>query len=148
VIFQHFGSKAALFATVLRRAAADMSAHLAAAAVRAGSIRRMLEQFLDPAAVRALHEPGAVGALFADATVLVSDEELAEAARAAISEIVDGLVALLVEGRRTGQVRATSSLWRGLVVAVPPQRPTADWRSRQQRPRSRRGWQRSPYPSL
>ena len=63
VIFQNFGSKAALFAAVLERAAAEVRASLDALAAGFGSASGLLAHVLTPSAARAIRpattDPGA-----------------------------------------------------------------------------------------
>src|SRR5215471_9461561 len=68
VIFQNFGSKAALYAAVLDRAAADMRAELRVLAEHYGSVPDLLAHVLSPAPARRPHGPASHrGVLFADA---------------------------------------------------------------------------------
>jgi len=102
VIFQNFGSKAALFAAVLERAAADVQASLDEVAAGFGSASGLLAHVLtgpgherpgqapaDPAAQPAGpgHPGGGYGVLFADAATLAAEPELSEPARTAVRAI-------------------------------------------------------------
>src|SRR5215472_12165806 len=110
VIFQNFGSKAALFAAVLERAAADVQASLDDLAAGFGSASGLLAHVLtglghgrpgqapaDPAAQPAgTGHPGAgYGVLFADAVTLAAEPELSEPSRAAVRAIAAHLAGLI-----------------------------------------------------
>ena len=99
VIFQNFGSKEALYAAVLDRAAHGIRAELHALAGQHGSAAELLAHVLSPAGDSGPHRPGTHGALFADAATLLADPGLTEAAKGAARTLVDHLAGLL---RRTG----------------------------------------------
>jgi AcrR family transcriptional regulator len=120
VIFQNFGSKAALFAAVLERAAADVQASLDDLAAGFGSPSGLLAHVLtglahgrpgeataDPAAQHAgTGYPGAgYGVLFADAATLAAEPELSEPARAAIRAIAAHLADLIQRAQADGDLR-------------------------------------------
>src|SRR5262245_47259281 len=119
VIFQNFGSKAALFAAVLERAAADVQASLDDLAADFGSASGLLAHVLtglghgrpgqvtDPTAQHAGTEhPGAgYGVLFADAATLAAEPELSEPARTAIRAIAAHLAGLIQRAQTDGDVR-------------------------------------------
>jgi AcrR family transcriptional regulator len=125
VIFQNFGSKAALFAAVLERAAADIRASLDAPAPSTpapstpadthASASALLAHVLthpdpthpaaahptpaaahpDPADPAAAHAGAAYGVLFADAITLTSEPELTEPARQAFRAVAAHLADLI-----------------------------------------------------
>jgi AcrR family transcriptional regulator len=115
VIFQNFGSKAALFAAVLDRAATEIRASLDAPAPVLGtpadtraSASALLAHVLthpnpthaaaahpDPADPAAAHAGAAYGVLFADAIMLTSEPELTEAARQAFRAVAAHLADLI-----------------------------------------------------
>ncbi|HEY7431797.1 MAG TPA: helix-turn-helix domain-containing protein [Streptosporangiaceae bacterium] len=120
VIFQNFGSKAALFAAVLERAAADVQASLDDLAAGFGSASGLLAHVLtgpahgrpgqaptDPAAQDAgAGHPGAgYGALFADAAALAAEPELSEPARTAVRAITAHLAGLIQRAQADGDLR-------------------------------------------
>jgi AcrR family transcriptional regulator len=120
VIFQNFGSKAALFAAVLERAAADIQASLDDLAAGFGSVSALLAHVLtgpphgrpgqapaDPAAQdAAAGHPGAgYGALFADAAALAAEPELSEPARTAVRAIAAHLADLIQRAQADGDLR-------------------------------------------
>ncbi len=120
VIFQNFGSKAALFAAVLERAAADVQASLDDLAAGFGSASGLLAHVLtglahqrpgqarpDPAAQHAGsgHAGADYGLLFADAATLATEPELSEPACAAIRAIAAHLASLIQRAQTDGDLR-------------------------------------------
>ena len=118
VIFQNFGSKAALFATVVERAAADAQASLDDLAASFGSasalLAHMLTQFphgdapragTGPGAGHAGHAGAAYGVLFADATALTAEPELTGPARKAVRAVAAHLADLVRRAQADGGVR-------------------------------------------
>ena len=120
VIFQNFGSKAALFAAVVERAAAEVRASLDEEAGGFGSAAGLLAHVLAPAT----HEQGgqatadagarhsdsghvgvAYGVLFADATALAAEPELSESARNAIRAVAAHLADLIERAQAESGVR-------------------------------------------
>jgi AcrR family transcriptional regulator len=120
VIFQNFGSKAALFAAVLERAAAEIRASLDDLAAGFGSASGLLAHVLAGAAhvrpgeiaagshphhERADHTGAAYGVLFADAAALAGEPELAEPARNALGAVAAHLADLIQHAQADGDVR-------------------------------------------
>jgi AcrR family transcriptional regulator len=106
VVFQNFGSKAALYTAVLERAAADMRAGLHELAPRFASVTELLAHVASPEHVHG-HHPGSPGVLYADAATLATTEpELAAAAAGLIRAIADHLAGLLRMGQDRGDIRA------------------------------------------
>jgi len=129
VIFQNFGSKAALFAAVLDRVADDVRASLDAVTGHHESVASLLAHILGPGLdardAAASHGPGAHRTLFADAASLIADPEAGEAA-ARVARVVAGHLADLVRrGQQDGSVRAdvnpSAAAW--LVLSVLSTRP-------------------------
>jgi AcrR family transcriptional regulator len=133
VIFQNFGSKAALFAAVVDRVASDVRAELDRLAERPGSASDLLAHALGPAGHQLLAAPGphpapgphapgahhvpgphahgshalgAHGVLFADAFALIAEPEITEPARRAAGTIADHLADLIRRGQADGDIRA------------------------------------------
>ncbi len=119
VIFQNFGSKAALFAAVVERAAAEAAASLDELAAQAGSAPGLLGHVLagpghgppeqDSADAGAgtgrLHHAGAAyGVLFADAAALAAEPELTEPARKALRAIAAHLADLIEHAQAHGGI--------------------------------------------
>ena len=121
VIFQNFGSKAALFTAVLERAAAEVRASLDDLAGDCGSASGLLAHVLaglpharpgqatagpaGPEHGDAEHAGAGYGVLFADATALTAQPELAEPARHALRVIAAHLVDLIRRAQSDGGVR-------------------------------------------
>jgi AcrR family transcriptional regulator len=135
VIFQNFGSKAALFAAVVERAAAEIRASLDDLAAGFGSASGLLAHVLTgsahggPAhsatgpgagqagtghagAGHAGGEPaggepvaGAYGVLFADAAALTADPALGEPARGAVRAVAAHLADLIRRAQADGDIR-------------------------------------------
>ncbi|HEY8717476.1 TetR/AcrR family transcriptional regulator [Pengzhenrongella sp.] len=106
VIFQNFGTKAALFRAVLDRLATTANGVLAAAISHGGSVSELLALALSPAHIVELHAPGSLGALFAEASGLTADPDVGEAARRAIQQVADGLADVLTRGQAAGDIGA------------------------------------------
>jgi AcrR family transcriptional regulator len=112
VIFQNFGSKAALFAAVLERAAAQVQASLDDLATAFGSASGLLAHVLTPSAHQqpsqttadpgAQHAGAAYGVLFADAVALTTEPELTEPARNAVRAIAAHLADLIQRAQADG----------------------------------------------
>jgi AcrR family transcriptional regulator len=111
VIFQNFGSKAALFAAVVDRVAGDVRAELERLAGRPGSAAGLLAHALEPGHPHQ-HQHGQGqgfgkhGVLFSDAFALIGEPELTEAARRAARTIADHLADLIRRGQADGDIRA------------------------------------------
>ena len=123
VIFQNFGSKAAQFAAVLERAAAEVRTSLDDLAAGSGSASGLLAHVLTPFAHgrsgQAATDPGtrhggaehagaAYGVLFADATALAAEPDLTERARNAFRAIAAHLADLIQRAQADGGVRPDS----------------------------------------
>ena len=124
VIFQNFGSKAALFAAVIDRVAAGVRAELERLpGPAAGLLAHAFEvshlhrhtpgvpgaagsQAPGTAGAHGAHELGAHGVLFSDAFALIAEPELTEAARRAARTIADHLADLIRRGQAEGDFRA------------------------------------------
>jgi AcrR family transcriptional regulator len=119
VIFQNFGSKAALFAAVVERAAAEVRASLDDLAAGSGSASELLAHVLTPFAHgrsgQTTTEPGArhagtehagaaYGVLFADAAALTADPELTEPSRTAVRAIAAHLADLIQHAQANGDL--------------------------------------------
>ncbi len=105
VVFQNFGTKAALFAAVLDRAADEWIAGLDAV-VRERSVTDALADLLAPGHLDRLHARGAGGVLFADAIALDDHPQVQQAAHVAVARLADALAAHLRHGQAAGDVRA------------------------------------------
>jgi AcrR family transcriptional regulator len=125
VIFQNFGSKAALFAAVLDRLADDVRASLDALAGHHDSVASLLAHVLRPGDDPASHGPGKHRTLFTDAAALIADPEAGEAAARVARVLADHLADLLRRGQEDGSVAAgvnpSAAAW--LVLSVLSARP-------------------------
>jgi AcrR family transcriptional regulator len=120
VIFQNFGSKAALFAAVVDRVADEVRAELERLAGQPGSgsaadllAHALSHDHLQGHGARGPHAPGygapalgGHGMLFADAFALIAEPELTEPARSAARTIIDHLADLIRRGQADGELRA------------------------------------------
>jgi AcrR family transcriptional regulator len=106
VVFQNFGSKAAVFAAVLDHAAEQMSASLRQWARQCPSIGAWLAELLAPGHLSQVHARGTLGVLFADAMALTAQPPVLDAAQRANRAVACTLSELLDLGRRDGSVRA------------------------------------------
>jgi len=105
VIFQNFGSKAALFAAVLHRVAGDVRAELQTLVEHFGSVSDLLAHALSPSHAGGPHPPGSHGVLFADAATLTAEPDLTEPARRAVRTVAGHLADLLRRGQADGDIR-------------------------------------------
>jgi AcrR family transcriptional regulator len=120
VIFQNFGSKAALFAAVLDRAAAEVRASLDDLAASFGSAAGLLTHVLTGSPhgrhgeitaehgaryQDAGHAGAAYGVLFADVTALAAEPELTELARNAFRAVAAHLADLIQRAQADGNLR-------------------------------------------
>jgi AcrR family transcriptional regulator len=106
VIFQNFGSKAALYAAVLDRMVSDIGAELQAPAGHHGSVPELLAHVLSPPPGSRPHGPGAHHALLADAASMTAEPDLTEPARGAARTLADHLADVLRRGQADGDIRA------------------------------------------
>jgi AcrR family transcriptional regulator len=123
VIFQNFGSKAALFAAVVGRAAAEVRAWMDDLAEGPGSASGLLAHVLsgsvhgqpgqataDPGARprHADHRGAGYGVLFADAAALTAEPELTGAAREAVLTVAGHLADLIRRAQADGDLRPSA----------------------------------------
>jgi AcrR family transcriptional regulator len=105
VIFQNFGSKAALFAAVLDRVAAELHAELHAQPGHDGSAASLLAHILRPSGAGKPHRPGPHRMLFADAASLLADPGAGEAASRVAGAVAGHLADLVRRGQADGSIR-------------------------------------------
>ncbi|MCI3270563.1 TetR/AcrR family transcriptional regulator [Streptomyces cylindrosporus] len=105
VVFQNFGTKAALYEAVLDRGVAHVCAALTEAVEGGRPVTELLAGFLEPGHMARFHSRGSLGFLFADAFTLQGEPELREAVRAAHQRFADTFAELVREGQQTGAVR-------------------------------------------
>jgi len=106
VVFQNFGSKSALYAAVLERAADEVRAHMQTAAEHRRSAVDVLAHVLDPPHGHGSHGPGSVGVLFSDAATLIGDPELGAPADRAVRAVIGHLADLVRFAQHGGDLRA------------------------------------------
>jgi AcrR family transcriptional regulator len=105
VVFQNFGTKAALFAAVVDRAADQvclMLDHMVASTVPVDGVLRAM---LDPDHLNHVHSAGTVGAIFSDAATVTGEPEIESAARDSTRRFARSLTAVLERGRADGDLR-------------------------------------------
>ncbi len=105
VVFQNFGSKAALYRAALDHATSAVSELLNRAADAGRPVPEVLAAFLDPAHMDRFHQPGSHGFLFADATAMAHDPELGDALRQVHQHFAHTLADLLRRGQSAGGIR-------------------------------------------
>jgi AcrR family transcriptional regulator len=110
VVFQNFGSKAALFAAALEHTVADARAWLEESAARSQSAGRVLAHVLGQPSPgdRPAGHGGAgpvFGALFADAIGLAADPALAEVSGRVLQALARHLADLVRRGQEDGSIR-------------------------------------------
>ena len=106
VIFQNFGSKAALFSAVLDRLASDLHSEMDALVGRHDSVASLLAHILCPPQARKPHGPGPHRALFADAAILIADPGAGEAGIRVARVIAGHLTDLVRRGQADGGIRS------------------------------------------
>lgn len=105
VVFQNFGTKSALFAAVVERAADHVCRMIDRIADSGMPITGMLRTMLDPEHLKVVHSAGAVGAIFADASSITDDPVVAAAARRSTQRFATALTTLFTLGKDRGELR-------------------------------------------
>ncbi|WP_328678083.1 TetR/AcrR family transcriptional regulator [Streptomyces sp. NBC_00322] len=105
VVFQNFGSKAALFAAVLDGAVTQVRDALNNAVGHGTRVSELLAAFLAPDHMDRFHTPGSLGFLFADASSLTAEPGVDDTARHALQELAEAFANLLRIGQRDGDIR-------------------------------------------
>jgi AcrR family transcriptional regulator len=105
VVFQNFGTKAALYQAVVDRAVSHVCASLTEAVAAGRSVTDLLTGFLEPDHMVRFHSRGSLGFLFADAFTLTGEPELREAVHTAHRRFADTFAELVREGQREGVLR-------------------------------------------
>lgn len=106
VVFQNFGTKAALYVAVLGRAGEHMRESFARRAWHGVGVKDALEELVSPAHLEAMHTGDGHGVLFADAMGMVAEPEIGDAARHAVGGMAESLARLIAEGQEAGELRA------------------------------------------
>lgn len=120
VVFQNFGTKAALFVAVLEQATDWACALLAQEQV---SVAGMLTAALEPVHLERIHDAGSIGAIFADAASITGEPDIEAAARRSTRRIAVALAGILERGRDAGELRPdldpeTAAWWLLSLVAA------------------------------
>jgi len=105
VVFQNFGTKAAVFAAVLEKAAATIAAQLREAAEAGQPVPELLAAWFSPGHIDRLHSRGSLGVLFADATRHSAGPEIDRATRQAVRHVATAIAELLRRGQDAGDIR-------------------------------------------
>lgn len=129
VIFQNFGSKAALYAAVIERTVEEVNAHLDATLQRRGSAAAVLLHVLAPGRPSREHPSPLHAALFADAVALAAEPLLKEPAARAAQSVAQHLADLVRRGQSDGDIDSSiapdAAAWMLLsVLAGRPARTT------------------------
>ncbi|MFE4603685.1 TetR/AcrR family transcriptional regulator [Kitasatospora indigofera] len=104
VVFQNFGSKAALFAATVDLAAEQICSEFAGAAAAGFPAGALLAEITSPAHLDHLHAQGSIGVLFADASSS-AEPVVAQAGQAAVRRIAETIAGILRLGQAAGDVR-------------------------------------------
>jgi AcrR family transcriptional regulator len=105
VIFQNFGSKAAVFAAVVEDATGQLTAAMRERAVAHRSIGAWLAELLSPDQRHEVHARHSQDVLFADAVPHGVESPVTEAIRGAHHALAQTLAELLARGRADDSVR-------------------------------------------
>jgi AcrR family transcriptional regulator len=105
VIFQNFGSKAAVFAAVLEEATARMTTAMQDRAAASGSVGAWLTEFLASEHHARVHARGTHHVLFADAMSHATEQDVKNAIRRTHRTLAQTLAGLLARGQADGSVR-------------------------------------------
>jgi AcrR family transcriptional regulator len=105
VIFQNFGSKAAVFGAVLEQATGRIRAAVQDRAAATGSVGAWLAEFLAPEHLSRAHARDTHAVLFADAISVTTEPEIREAIRRAHRILARTIAELLARGQAESSVR-------------------------------------------
>nr|WP_240929489.1 TetR/AcrR family transcriptional regulator [Streptomyces coryli] len=106
VVFQNFGTKAALFGEVLQHAATTVGDQLRRTAEDGRPVPDVLAHWLAPAHFDRLHARGALGALFADAVAHGAEGPTGDATHRALHTVAAAFADVLRRGQEAGSIRA------------------------------------------
>lgn len=125
VVFQNFGSKAALFAAVVDAASARICTELSDQVTAGTPVASLLADVISPAHLDRLHARGSLGVLFADSVAPAAEPAVAEAGRSAVRRIADAVADMLRHGQAAGdiapEVDPAAAAW--LLVSLVSARP-------------------------
>jgi AcrR family transcriptional regulator len=105
VVFQNFGSKAAVFAAVLDQGTERLDAAIRDRAAAKGSVGAWLAEFLAPEHLSEAHARDTHAVLFADAMSVTTEPEVRQAVRRAHRRLARTIANLLARGQADGSVR-------------------------------------------
>jgi AcrR family transcriptional regulator len=105
VVFQNFGSKAAVFVAVLEQATARITAAIRERAFANGSVGAWLTEFLSSEHLSRAHSRDTHAVLFADAMSVASEPQVTQAIRQAHRTLARTIADLLERGQAEGSVR-------------------------------------------
>lgn len=105
VVFQNFGSKAAVFVAVLEQATARMTAAIQERAAANGSVGAWLTELLSPEHLTRAHSRDTHAVLFAEAMSVASEPQVTQAIRRAHRTLARTIADLLARGQAEGSVR-------------------------------------------
>jgi AcrR family transcriptional regulator len=105
VIFQNFGSKAAVFAAVLEQGTRRLTAAIEDRVAANGSVGAWLAELLAPGHLSRAHARDTHAVLFADAMSVTTEPEVSEAIRLVHRRLARTIADLLTRGQAEGSVR-------------------------------------------
>jgi AcrR family transcriptional regulator len=105
VVFQNFGSKAAVFAAVLEQGTERLVAAIQDRVAANGSVGAWLAEFLAPEHLSRAHARDTHAVLFADAMSVATEPEVREAVRRAHRTLARTIADVLARGQAEGSVR-------------------------------------------
>jgi AcrR family transcriptional regulator len=105
VVFQNFGSKAAVFVAVLEAATGRITAAIQQGVTENGSVGAWLSEFLAPEHLSGAHSRDTHAVLFADAMSVASEPQLREAIRRTHRALARTIADLLARGQDEGSIR-------------------------------------------
>ncbi len=105
VIYQNFGTKAALFAAALEHVSRQAADHLHGLEAQHDNVKEWLRQLLSTEHLDHLHTAPMFGVLFEDAHRLQFEPEVGAALQRSIARVADGMAAILARGQSHGSIR-------------------------------------------
>jgi AcrR family transcriptional regulator len=106
VIFQNFGTKADLFASVLDHVSEQAIAHLSGLAEKHPDVGDWLRQLLSAGHLDHLHTAPMFGVLFEDAHRLQLEPGVSAALQRTIARVAESMASVLQRGQSDGSIRA------------------------------------------
>ena len=106
VVFQNFGTKAELFASVLDHVSEQAIGHMSDLAAQHQNVGEWLRQLLAPEHLDHLHTAPMFGVLFEDAHRLQFEPGVSAALQRTIARVAESLASVLQRGQSDGSIRA------------------------------------------